>query len=106
MFHEVKPLQRLRHHVLALLWREVLIRKRTVNVLMDGEIVEQMVALKHHADVSLGQLGAILGLNLMDSQISKPVLALPLIVEKGEHIKQRGLSRSRWPHDGDEFALA
>ena len=43
---------------------------------------------------------------LVDGLLAEPVFALPLIVEKREHIQQRRLPRSRRAHHGDELAFA
>ena len=90
---------------LALAARNIFIGERQVNVLLHGEVVEQVVALKDHAHILLGELGALLALHLVHALLAEPVFALPLVIEQGEHIEQRRLARSRRTHDGDEFAL-
>src|SRR5579862_2130263 len=42
----------------------------------------------------------------MDRLLPEPVLSLPLIVEQGKNIQQRGFSRPGRPHKGDELTLA
>ena len=86
--------------------RNVLIRKRQIDVLLHGEVVEQVVALEDHADILLRQFSPLLALQVVNALFAKPVLALPLVVEKSQHVEERGLPCSRWSHHSDELAFA
>ena len=90
----------------AFLGGHVLVGKRQVDVLGDGEVVEQVVALEDHADALSRKVGALLAVQRVSGRLAKPVLALPAIVEQSQNIEQRRLSRSRRAHDGEEFAFA
>jgi hypothetical protein len=104
--NNLEPVQCVSHQALPLTAGDIFIRQRQVDVLAHSQIVQQVIALKHHADVALGQFPTLFPFHLMDTLLTKPVLALPLIVEQGENVQQGGLPRSRRPHDGNEFALA
>ena len=49
-------------------------------MLVHGQVVQQMIALKHEADVSFVQLGAILGLQPVHRIVEELVLAGPVRV--------------------------
>src|SRR5215472_2018606 len=83
--HNLKAIERIRHHPLPLLVRNVLIRKRQVDVFAYREVVEKVVALKDHAYVALGEIGALLALHFVDGLLAKPIFALPAIIEQRQH---------------------
>ena len=83
----------------------VLVRERKIDVLGDGKIVEQMVALEDHADALAGEVRALLAIERVDRRGSKPVLAEPTVVEQGEHVEKRRLPCPGRTHHGDKFAF-
>ena len=85
----------------ALFGGQVLVGERQVDILGDGEIVEQVIALEDHADALTGEIGALLAIELVGGRLAEPVLAQPAVVEQGEHVEQRRLPRPGWAHDGD-----
>ncbi len=72
--------------------RHILVGKREVDILGDGEVVEQVVALEDHANALSGKVGSLLAVERVNGRFAKPVLALPAIVEQSQNIKQRRLS--------------
>ena len=92
-------------HALALGLLDVAIRERDVEVLVDGEVIEQVIALEHEADVLLVQLGAVLRAELVHRLIEEVVLAGPGAVVHADDVEQRRLAGARRPHDRDELAL-
>src|SRR5208337_658262 len=103
--NNLKVVKRIGDKALPLAAWNVFVRKRQIDVLRNREIVEQVITLKNHADILLRQLGAFLALHGMNRLLSKPKLALPAVVEHGQHVEQRRFSRPRRSHNGDEFAL-
>jgi hypothetical protein len=93
------------HHAFPLRLLDVAVRERDVEVFVDREVIEQVVALKHEADVLLVQLGAILGRELVHRLVEKVVLPRPRAVVHADDVQQRRLSGARRPHDGDELPL-
>ena len=82
----LKAIKRVGYHALPLLVRNIFIREGKINVLADSKIVEQVIALKHHPDVALGQIRTLLALHLMNSFFAKPILAIPCIIEQRQDI--------------------
>src|SRR5690348_13874827 len=103
--HDLKAIERIRHHTLALMSRDVLIGKREVDILRDGEIIEQVITLKNHSDVAFGEFRAYFPLHAVNSALAEPVFAIPTVVEKRQDAEQRGFARARRTHDGDELAF-
>ena len=60
---DLEAVERIGDQALALGARHVLVGEREVDVLLHGQIVEQVIALEDHADVPLGQLGALLAIH-------------------------------------------
>ena len=92
-------------HALAILPADVAIRERNLQVLVHRQVVEQVIALKHEADVLLVQFRALLRIQTMDRLIHEVVLAGPRAVVHAEDVEQRRLAGARRPHDRDELAL-
>jgi len=63
------------------------------------------VALEDHADVALGEVGALAAIHAMRSFFPEPVLAQPLVVEQSKDIEERGFARAGGSHDGEEIAF-
>ena len=103
--HDLKLVERVGDQSLPLAARNVLIRKRQVDVLAYGKVVEQVVALEDDADILLGDFATLLALHVMHGIFAKPILAGPLIVEQSEHVEQRRLPGSGRSHDGDELTF-
>ena len=66
--------------------RYVFVGKRQIDVLLHGEVVEQVVALENHPDIFLRQFSPLLAFQVVHALFSKPVLALPLVIEKSENV--------------------
>ncbi|MBV8202867.1 MAG: ATP-binding cassette domain-containing protein, partial [Acidobacteria bacterium] len=90
---------------LAVGFLDVLVGQRQVQVLGDGEAVEQVIGLEDEADVLLGDLRPLLGLHHVDGLIEQVVLADPGAVEHAEDRQQRRLAGAGRPHHGDELPL-
>src|SRR5260370_33216761 len=88
----------------ALLVRIVFVRKRDFEVLEDGEIVDQVVALKDEADIGFVQLVAFFDVEFVDRLIKEIVFTVPGAIEHADDAKQSGFPRAGRSHEGDEFA--
>ena len=75
-----------RHHALPLPVRNVLIREREIDVLAHCEIVQQVITLKHHANVLLRKLSTLFALHFVDRFLAKPIFAIPGVIEQCEDI--------------------
>src|SRR6266403_5319389 len=55
---DLETIENVRYQALALMACNVFVREWQIDVLLHGEIVEQVITLKNHADILLGQLPA------------------------------------------------
>src|ERR1700691_477829 len=101
----MEPVQRIAHQTGALGRFDVAVRQRNVEVLVDRQVVDQVVALEHEADVLLVQLHAVLGLHLVNGMIQEVELAGPSAVQHPDDAEQRGFAAARWTHDGHKLAF-
>ena len=85
---DVELVQCVRHESLALGAGDVLVGERQVDVLGDGQVVEQVVALEDHADTASGEVGALFAVEGMDGRVVEEELAAPCVVEHGEDVEQ------------------
>src|SRR5262245_4542639 len=101
----MKAVERVAYHAGALCRLDITVRQRNVEVLVYGQVVDQMIALKHKADVLLVQFHPLLRLHLMNGTVEKIEFAGPGAVEHTQDAQQRRFSRAGRTHDGNEFAL-
>ena len=90
---------------LTLLARHVPVGQRDIEVLVNGQVVDQVKLLEHEADVRLVQRVALLDAHRVHGLVVEEILARVFGVEHAENRKQGGLSRPRRTHDRDEFAF-
>src|SRR6185369_2035681 len=74
-------------------------------VFVDGEVVEQVIALEDEANVLPAQVAALLAIELVHLLVDQRVLARPSVIEHADYVQQRALSCTRRSHDGDELAF-
>src|SRR5450432_3407840 len=86
---DLEAIENVGDHSLTLLGRQVLVGKGQVDVLGNGEVVEQVVALKDHADAGAGEVGALLAVERVHGGLAKPVFAQPAVVEQRQCVQQR-----------------
>src|SRR5262245_45192337 len=101
----LKPIEDVGHHALPILAAHIAIRERDFQVLVHGQVVEQVIALEHEADVLLVELGSLLRIQAVDRLVHEVVLARPGAVVHAEDVQQRGLAGPRRSHDRDELAV-
>jgi hypothetical protein len=89
--HNLEAVENVGHHPLPFFGGQVLVRERQVDVLGDGQVVQQVIALEDHADALAGEVGALLAIELVHRRFAEPVLALPAVVEQRENVEQRRL---------------
>src|ERR1700761_721903 len=87
--YDVEAIKRVCHQRLALCAGDVLVGEGEVDVFRNVEIVEQMIALKNHADVAPGQLCPLLAVHGVNGFPLNPVGSKPLVVKERQHIEQR-----------------
>src|SRR6266446_2593682 len=102
---DAKAIERVAHNRITACLVYVPIRKRYVQVLIDGEVVEQMVVLENKSDFLVAQGGPLFRFQGMDARITEVVFAAPGMVVHAEDMKERRLARAGWAHDGNEVAF-
>src|SRR5216684_6010215 len=103
--HDIEAVQGVADQADALFVRNVFVGERDFEVLKDGEIVDQVVALKYEADVGFVQFVALLDVEFVDRLIEKVVFSAPRAIEHSDDAEQRGFSRAGRAHEGDELAV-
>ena len=69
--HDVKTIQSVAHQADAFFMRHVLVRQRHLEIFEHRQIVDEVVALKHEADIGFVQLVAFLVVQLMNGLTKK-----------------------------------
>src|SRR5215217_3979398 len=103
--HDRELVEDVADHALALRLLDVAVGERDVEILVDREMVEQVVALKDEADVLLVQLGPIFRGELVHRLIEEVILAGPGTVVHPDDVQERRFAGPRRPHDRDELPL-
>src|SRR5689334_18404178 len=103
LFARLESVERVRDDRRALRALHVAVGERDVEVLRDGEVVEQVVLLEDEPDVLLVELDPLLRLQPVDLVVEQPILARPVVIEHPEDREQGRLARPRRPHDGHEL---
>src|SRR5207253_11276255 len=79
--NDLETIESVRYEALPLVACNVFVREWQVDVLLHGQIVEQVIALKNHTDIFLRQFPPSFSFQVVRSLIAEPVLARPLVVE-------------------------
>src|SRR5262245_27422686 len=93
------------YHRGALGTLHIAIGKRDIEILVDSQVIDQMIALEYKPDIFLIQLHAILGLHAMHLVAEELKFAGPCAVEHPKDTQQRRLAGARGTHDGDELTF-
>src|SRR6185312_16961045 len=97
--YDLKAIEAVGHQTGALLGADVAVGEGYVQVFVDGQIVEQVVALEDEAHVELVQLDALLHRQRVERGAEEKQLAAPQAVEHAQDGEQGGFARSRRTHD-------
>jgi len=62
-----------------------------------------VITLKYHTNAAPGQVRSLLPVEFVNRLLSKPILALPIVIEQAEDIQQGGFAGTGGAHDGDEL---
>ena len=98
------PLHHGRDPLLALGSTDFHVLERQFDVLIDVELVDEVEALEHEADVALAEFGALALLQLAHLLTEQLVGAARGVVQEAEDVEQRGFAAARRPHHGHELA--
>jgi len=89
--HNLETVQNVSHHPLPFFAGKFFVRERQVDILGNGQIVEQVIALEDHADALAGEVRALFAIERVHRRFAEPVFAKPAVVEQRKHIQQRRL---------------
>src|SRR6202171_6744145 len=92
---DVEAIERVSHDAGALRFTEAPIRKRDIEVLVNGQIVEQMVALKNETDLFVAQSRALFQFQMMDGGLAEKIFTVPTVVWNANDVETRRFTRKR-----------
>src|ERR1700731_3332596 len=102
---DVEAIERVSHDAGALRFTEAPIRKRDIEVLVNGQIVEQMVALKNETDLFVAQSRALFRFQMMDGGLAEKIFAVPTVVVHANDVEERRFTRTRGAHHGNKLSF-
>jgi hypothetical protein len=82
---DLKAVEYVAHNGRTLGPGHISIRERHVNILLHRQVVEQVILLKHEADVSSAQLCAPFTIELVHGLIKKEKITYPTIIKHAEN---------------------
>jgi hypothetical protein len=92
--HDVEAVEQVAHAALALALGDVAVGKRHLEVFVNGEVVEQVVALENEAEVRALQFQPGGAIESMDGLSEQLVFTLPLGVVQAKDMQQGGFAGS------------
>src|ERR1700722_6338689 len=102
---DVEAVERVADQASPLRGLDVAVGEWNVQILVHRQIVNQVVALEHEADILLVQLDAILGLHLVNGVVEEVKLAGPGAIQHAENAEQRGFAGAGGAHNGYKLAV-
>src|SRR5690606_21446375 len=103
--HDVHAFEHFFHALFSFGRGDLQVKQRQFHIFEDGELVDQVKALKDEANRALSQLGAlafsIAGLLV----VAEVVLAGGRVIEKTDNVQQCRFTASRRSHDSDKFSV-
>ena len=84
----------------------IAVGERDLQVFVDGEVVEQVVALEDEAEVTFVKLAAVAFVEGVNGMVEEVVLTGPIGVVHADEVEERGFAGPGRSHDGEEFAFA
>src|SRR5438067_553251 len=103
--NDLETVERVGHERGALAFTIPAIRQRYIEVLVNGEVIEQMILLEHEADLLVPQCGAFLRFQMMNRGFAQKIFTAPAVVVHSKNMQQRGFACARRPHYRDKVAL-
>jgi hypothetical protein len=102
--NDVEAVEDVANQANALFVRHVFVGEGNFQVLVHGQVVDQVVALKNEPDVGFVQLIPLLYVEAMDRFAVEVVLACPRAVEHPDDAEESGLAGPRGAHKRNKFA--
>ena len=89
-----EAVQNVSDHRLPLGLRQVFIGQGKIDILSNGKVVEQVIALKHHASTLASQVSPLLTIERVYGFFLEPVFPSPLVIKQSQNIQQRRFART------------
>src|SRR5437868_6313263 len=86
---DVKFIERVADDRIASRLVDVTVRKRDVEILVNGEVVEEMVGLENKADLFVAKRGALFRFQVVDGHIIEEKFAAPGVIVHAEDVEER-----------------
>ena len=102
---DLEPVEHVAHDRVALGPLHVAIRQRHLEILVDGQVVQQVIALKDEPDVRFVKLGALLWLHRVHRLVEQEILPSPRAVVHPQDVQQGRFARAGGPHDRQELTV-
>src|SRR5262249_25047010 len=103
---DLKTIENVGDHRGPLCPRDIAVGERNIDVLLDSQVIEQVIALKDEADVLAIQLSATLAIQLVYRLLGKEIFAGPAVIQHADNAQQGRLACSGRAHYGHEFAFS
>ena len=94
---DLESIQHVADDAVAFAFLDVAIGERDVEVFVNGERIQQMIALKDEAEVFLVQLHAIFLVELVDGVLDQVIFTGPRAIVHSEQVQQSGFARAQGP---------
>ena len=96
---DLKTIERVAHQRGAFTLTIMPVGERNIEVLVNGQIVEQMILLEDEADLFVSQGGALFCLEMMHRRLIKKIFARPPVIVHPEDVQKGRFAGARWTHD-------
>src|SRR5205823_13940251 len=88
--NDLETVERVGHQCGAFALAVPAIRQRDVEVLVNREVIQQVILLKHEADLLVPQRSAFLRFQMMNRGFAQKIFTAPTVVVHSENVQQRG----------------
>src|SRR5438067_598262 len=89
---DVKLIQRVAHDGIAPSLAYVPIRERDVEVLVNGEVVEEMISLEDKTDLLVAEGRALFRFQIVDAHVVEEIFTAPGVIVHAEDVEERRLA--------------
>src|SRR5207302_2668881 len=97
---DLKTVERVGHERSAFALTIMSIREWNIEVLVNGQIVQQMILLENESDLLVSQTGALFRFQMMHRGLIEKIFAGPPVIVHAENVQKRRFARARGAHHG------
>src|SRR5665213_1614219 len=102
---DMKTVEHIADDALALFLGDVAIRERNLQVLVNGEVIEEVVILEDEPDIFLLEFKTPFFVELVDRLVSELIFTAPRGIVQAQDVQQGGFAGSGRPHDGKKVTF-